>query len=209
MTRSQLDAIYPGCDEKDPGFRLVDAISHHDEIEGLSPDAPARLSRLRTLFDTLSRAAGYRPISQLVQMVIDDAGYRRELMARDDFDSHVALLNLGKLVELARRFEGGEGGLDAFVEYVQYSLDGGGEEAEVLALDEESDAVKVMTVHQAKGLEFPVVFIPGLAERMFPDPRVDDPDRWDQFPEGLKGGIGSRVLLNLQSITTKIESRAG
>jgi DNA helicase II / ATP-dependent DNA helicase PcrA len=169
-------------------FRLIDAVSNFEQISGLSPAARTRLARLKALLDSLARALPQLSLARLVERVIEEAGYRRELSARPDFDSHLALLNLGKLVELARAFETGSDSLDGFVEYVQFALESGGEESEVLAVDEASDAVKVMTVHAAKGLEFPAVFVPGLAAKLFPDPRLDDPDRWDQFPSELKAG---------------------
>jgi DNA helicase II / ATP-dependent DNA helicase PcrA len=195
-------------------FRLTDAVTHHDDVPGLSPGAHSRLSRLKSLLDSLARAVSRVPLAQLVERTIEEAGYRRELTARPDFDSHLALLNLGKLVELARQFQDDSSSLDAFVEYVRYALESGGEEADVLAVDEASDAVKVMTVHQAKGLEFPVVFIPGLAERLFPDPRLDDPDRWDQFPEQLKAhnSVGATCIrpasLDLTAIADKKQLKA-
>ncbi|HEX2988652.1 MAG TPA: PD-(D/E)XK nuclease family protein, partial [Chloroflexota bacterium] len=181
-------------------FQLYDAIAHHPEIAGLSAQACERLGRLRSLLDGLARSVGVLPLAELVERTVEGAGYRRELTARGDFDSRLALLNIGKLVELARQFQGADGTLSGFVEYVQYALESGGEEAEVRPVDEGSDAVKVMSVHQAKGLEFPVVFVPGLAEKIFPDPRIDDPDRWDQFPDQLRGDRSRRDVRAFREI---------
>ena len=198
----------PEGDAEEPRFRLYDAVAAHHEVAGLSPEAPELLGRLQRLLDGLARSVGLVPLAEQVERTIDGAGYRRELSAQGDFDSRLALLNLGKLVELARQFQGAEGTLEGFVEYVQYALESGGEEAEVRPVDEGSDSVKVMTIHQAKGLEFPVVFIPGLGERILPDPRVDDPDRWDQFPGQLRGDRLGRETRDFRDIPVDKASMA-
>ena len=192
----------PEGDEEALEYRLFDALAQCDRVQGLSPEAPARLARLRGLLDSLYRAASHIPLARLVQRVIEASGHGMEMAVRGDFEAELALLNLQKLVELARQFEKEGGTLQGFVEYVQYALESGDEENEVRPVDEGSDSVKVMTIHQAKGLEFPVVFLPGLAERIFPDARLDDPDRWDQFPEQLRGDRGRYPDLDLPSIRT-------
>ena len=200
------NASADGDDDLSP--RLFDALVRLDGVQGLSPEAPWRLARLRGILDSLYRAVNQVPLAELVERVIDASGHRVEMAVRGDFEGELALLNLQKLVELARQFEGEDGTLGGFVEYAQYALESGDEENEVRPVDEGSDSVKVMTVHQAKGLEFPVVFLPGLAERIFPDPRVDDPDRWDQLPEQLRGDRDRYPCLDLGSVRSSKELKA-
>ena len=183
-------------------YRLYDALAHADSVPGLSMEARQRASRLLRTMDSLHRAASQITLSNLVERVIEASGHRLEMSSRGDFGAKLALLNLEKLVEMARQMEVEEGTLEGFVEYARYALESGDEESEVRPVDEGSDTVKVMTIHQAKGLEFPVVFIPGLAEKIFPDTRIDDPDRWDQLPEELRGDRGRYPILDLQAIRT-------
>ncbi len=193
--------------EDGPAFRLFDAVAMHREIRGLSVDAHNRLAALGEMLDSLSRASAALPLGELVDQIVERAGYRRELTARKglrrNVDQHLALLNLEKLVELARQYGSGTADLASFVEYIQYALESGGEESEVRPVDERSETVKVMTVHQSKGLEFPVVFLPGMVERIFPDPKADDPDGWDQLPEELRGDREDYPLLDLSGVETE------
>ncbi|MGI5836464.1 MAG: ATP-dependent helicase [Chloroflexota bacterium] len=194
-------------DEELLGFRLYDAVAHYKEVQGLGDEARARLAEIDKLLDRLFKATHRLSLAELVEMVIEEAGYRRELSARrgleGNVDVHLALLNLGKLVELARQLQENEGSLDTFVEYVQYALESGGEESEVRPVDEKSNTVKVMSVHQAKGLEFPIVFLPGLAEGIFPSTKTDNPDHWSQLPEELRGDRDDYPAMDLAGIETE------
>ncbi|MHB1133659.1 MAG: ATP-dependent DNA helicase [Chloroflexota bacterium] len=170
-------------------YHLFDAMRRAGEVAGLSASARERLGRLTTEIDGYAAARGRVRLPELVTLIIDGTGYRGELAARPGFDTRVALLNLAKLEHMADAFAAGAAttGLGEFVEYVTYALESGEEEDEVRPLDEGSNTVKVMTVHQAKGLEFPVVFVPGLAHNVFPSQRKDETQKWWQLPWELRG----------------------
>lgn len=196
-------------------LHLLDAVLSHDRVKGLSSEARSRLDALGQELRGYAQMRQQAPLAELVTHVVERTGYRRELLAQPGFDARVALLNLEKLEEMARQFGAGgtEASLADFVEFVGYALDSGEEESEVRPIDEETDTVKVMTIHQAKGLEFPVVFIPGLPEKIFPTPGRDEADKWYELPWALRGdrdhvpGIDLTIVMTERDLKRAIESR--
>ncbi|MBI4317148.1 MAG: UvrD-helicase domain-containing protein [Chloroflexi bacterium] len=185
---------------------LLDAVLRHEEVTGLSGPAVARLAALRQELQAYSRDCQRLSLAEILTRVIEGTGYRRELLAEPGFDAKMALLNLAKLEDMARQFEEATegGGLGDFIEFVAYAVESGEEEGEVRPAEEESDSVKIMTIHQSKGLEFPVVFIPGLGEGMFPSRARSESDTW-HLPRGLRGDRVYVPHLNLAAVQTKAD----
>ncbi|HEX9104856.1 MAG TPA: UvrD-helicase domain-containing protein, partial [Polyangia bacterium] len=129
----------------------------------------ARFRELRLVADRLGPAA-------CAQAIVDDGDLVALLASTPDGEQRVA--NLMRLVEKAREFEARGGDLRAFANWLRRAAAPGGEAqaAEAQVADEGDDVVRVMTVHQAKGLEFPVVFVPacGGLERSDHAPIVYD-----------------------------------
>lgn len=170
-------------------LHLLNAVLRCEEVSGLSPGAVVRLGRLRQELDEYAQESQRLSLGDFVTRVVERTGYRRELQAQTGFDARLALLNLEKLEDMARQMEEGaeDVALASFVDWVRYALGSGEEEGEVRPVDEETDTVKVMSIHQAKGLEFPIVFVPGLAERVFPTQLRDQSEKWYEFPFELRG----------------------
>jgi len=99
----------------------------------------------------------------LLQAALDDSGYLAELEAEDSVEAHGRIENLGELVGSAREFTL----LDEFLEQVALVAD-----TDDLPDGEVEDQVVLMTLHSAKGLEFPNVFIVGVEEGIFPHIRA-------------------------------------
>lgn len=116
------------------------------------------------LIDSFREAAAKLPPSELIELVVEQSGYNKmlydmtDLAERDD-----RLNNIGELVSAARQYEENaeEPSLIGFLEEVALVSD-------VDKYDETADAVVLMTIHSAKGLEFPTVFLPGMEENIFP-----------------------------------------
>ena len=148
---------------------MADGLRDLATVAGLSDEARRRLDRFAASRQRLALAAGRLPILDLIETVIDDVGLWRAAGER-------GRENLLRFCDLAGRFApvDGEPGLPAFLEYLQLLDETEEDLAEAHPTDE--DSVKVMTIHQAKGLEFDRVYVPGLAgsagsSRIFPDPR--------------------------------------
>ena len=167
---------------------LQDSVFAADSIEELSPPARERMSRLARELESLALVARAAPVGALVRRIINSGGYRRELAASPLADDAEALRNFDRLERLAAGIPAdGLVGLRAFVTYLDRA-----EEAEDFDLGgierpaPDPTAVTVTTVHRAKGIEWPVVFIPGLVEGKFPFKPHADRDRPDRVPYPLR-----------------------
>ncbi len=150
---------------------LAAALGDLDGITDLSADAHRRLHRFCSDRQALARAAQTMPVSDLAETILERTGLWRAAGEK-------GRENLLRFLDLAARFAPVEGdpGLPAFVEYLQLLDESEEDIAEAHPAD--ADAAKVMTIHQAKGLEFDVVHVPGLAgkgrSQIFPDSRAGE-----------------------------------
>jgi DNA helicase II / ATP-dependent DNA helicase PcrA len=157
-------------DEADGTVSLAEAIEHLDEVDGLSDDARERLERFRDEITEL-RVAARRPVGEFLGEVIRRIGLLSELDAHLDIDLAAATKrNLAAFLDEVHAFSPIEGELTlrAFVDYVD-AVDSLEKHEWSPVQPSEADSVKVMTVHQAKGLEFGTVFVPGFAKDLLPD----------------------------------------
>ena len=120
------------------------------------------LSRFSARLQGERRAAPSRTISQLIERAIAAGGYREHLLGLEGGERRLA--NVHKLLRLARRFEASEGrDLRGFLDHVAHlAASTNGSEADAPVAGVEPDAVRLMTIHAAKGLEFPVVCVADL-----------------------------------------------
>jgi DNA helicase-2/ATP-dependent DNA helicase PcrA len=158
-----------------------------------NPRLPARarqqVADFLAVLDHLRSAAAAGPVAAL-QAVLADTGYLAELEQEKSVDSMGRIENLKELGGVAAEFEekGPLGGtvdevwegmpglrkLELFLESVSLTSD-------VDSLDEGSGMVTLMTLHNAKGLEFPVIFIPGMEDGVFPHVRsLGDPEELEE-----------------------------
>jgi DNA helicase-2/ATP-dependent DNA helicase PcrA len=160
------------------GESLGSALERAGEIAGrqgrLLEGMADALSELRRVRDE----AG---LFELVSATLDRTGYRAELEADGGIEARTRLENLGELLSLAKKL-GPHMNLDEFL--AQASL-----LAEQDAYDERQEAVTLMTLHAAKGLEFPVVFLVGMEEGIFPHMRSLDGGSAAGAGAGAAGGL--------------------
>jgi DNA helicase-2/ATP-dependent DNA helicase PcrA len=134
--------------------------------------AAASLGAFRDLILSLTEMSRREPASAAIAKVLDQSGYLQDLRAERSEDAEGRIENLAELVSAAREYEAREAepSLAAFVD--RLSLLSEADESEGAA-----DArVLLMTLHAAKGLEFPAVIIAGLEEGLFPHSRSADED---------------------------------
>ncbi|MER3419881.1 MAG: hypothetical protein C4290_04840 [Chloroflexota bacterium] len=133
------------------------------------------LLRFLALIDDLTELSGRLPLPDFIATVVDRVGYRAYL--RDGFENgDERQENVEQLIAAAQQYDALEPGA-ALAEF----LDTAALVSDQDEVDERADAVTLITLHTAKGLEFPVVFIAGLEEGLLPHIRAyDDPEQMEE-----------------------------
>jgi DNA helicase II / ATP-dependent DNA helicase PcrA len=147
------------------------ALARPEDVPGLA----ARSARSIEAFNELM--AGLRgldqagsPVGDLAEAVLERSGYLAELQASTDLQDESRIENLNELVSVAREYDSKNPGgtLPDFLEQVSLVADAD----QIPEGDDRGGLVTLMTLHTAKGLEFPVVFLTGLEEHVFPHERA-------------------------------------
>lgn len=148
------------------GIALYDALVHPDVTDMLSAQATQRVERFHEMIEGFRReVAQGRPLTRIAELVMEETGYMEELRREKTLEAEARIENLREFLTVTSQFEREQSNdLDEFLEHVALVSD-------VDAWDAEADAVAMMTVHAAKGLEFPVVFMVGMEEGVFPHSR--------------------------------------
>ncbi|WP_428515621.1 ATP-dependent helicase [Roseovarius sp.] len=152
------------------GVSLVEGAAILLEEKGLTGKGAAELCKLLDGLRRWGRMVGDKDVShvELAEMVLDESGYTEMWQMDKTPEAPGRLENLKELVKALEGFEN----LQGFLEHVSLIMDNESEEA--------GEKVSIMTLHAAKGLEFPAVFLPGWEDGLFPSQRSMD-------ESGLKG----------------------
>ena len=146
-----------------PMLEAARAVTATDELK------PKTRGALRGLIEALDRWRNQRdslPHTELAEIILDESGYTEMWQKDRSADAAGRLENLKELIRSMEEFEN----LQGFLEHISLVMDN--EKAA------EADAVNIMTLHSAKGLEFDTVFLPGWEEGLFPHQRtLDDSGR--------------------------------
>lgn len=149
------------------------------ETEDLKPKQRTTLRALVTQFDDWAYRAETLPPYQLVEQILEESGYMDMLAADKSAESEGRKENLKELSRSMEEFET----LGGFLEHISLVMDRDSADA--------SDAVSIMTMHSAKGLEFETVFLPGWEDGTFPSQRsMDESGRAGLEEERRLGYVG-------------------
>lgn len=209
MREGERDDI--GDDSEVPGYPLLEAIEHLQEVEGLGDEARRRLIEFAAVYREMLVTAQGVTLSELCRRILDALDAWAEVDALPASAALSARLNLYRFLDRAESWSPLEGrpSLGAFLGYLEVlEHDGASEELDV-ASPATDEAVALMTVHRAKGLEWDAVFLPAVVKGTFPvsSQGYDNPIDYPRFlPYELR--VDRENLPDLDATSTPDERRA-
>ncbi len=164
---------------RDAGVSMADALARRFPVAGIAAAAAGRLREFGALLHRIAEALDRDGLGTVLETVLAETSYRDRLEAGGDRASR--LEDIDELLGVARDFDLRAASTEATRERLARFL----EEAALVSdwdrQDASRDRLTLMTLHTSKGLEFPVVFIVGLEEGIFPHQRaLDDPDELEE-----------------------------
>jgi DNA helicase-2/ATP-dependent DNA helicase PcrA len=181
--------------------RFMDTMASLRELAGISPaDTDPQAEESGAEGSAAQRGAGAVPVGELLEAVLSQTGYVEALEAERTIEAQGRIENLEQLVEVGREFDAtaelgtaaegsGQGTLGVFLQQIALVADAD-------SRSEDEGLVTLMTLHNAKGLEYPTVFIVGLEDGVFPHSRALDEGALEEERRLFYVGI-TRAMRNL------------
>lgn len=172
---TSITKIQVYADENEMSF--YEAAKQAQEISTLGRSA-SKIVPFVTFIQTLRSKANFLNVSELIKNIIEDTGYVRELEAEDTPEADARIENINELISKAVTYEESaeQPTLSGFLEEVALVAD-------IDDVVEGSEYVVLMTLHSAKGLEFPNVYLAGLEDGLFPSYMTITSDNADEEME--------------------------
>lgn len=158
------------------GVPLTDALADADRVDGLNPSQRRGFGSLAAVVAEIrAQARADVPVDRLVEFAFEESGIRAMFEADGSMEAEGRLENLEELVRTATEYVGRieEPSLAGFLEEIALYADAD-------AVDTGSGQVTLMTIHNAKGLEFDRVVIIGMEEQLFPHARSETPEQVEE-----------------------------
>ncbi|MBC7320960.1 UvrD-helicase domain-containing protein [bacterium] len=156
-----LSKIIDYANEK--GINYLDAMKHLVEKGELGKKASKEVEKFIELIESLIAYSKLHSVEDLIIEVLDKTGYIKELSELQTATAQMRIENVEELISVAKEYsrQSEDLTLESFLNYISLMSD-------IDTLEEENSSVVLMTIHSAKGLEFPVVFMTGMEEGVFP-----------------------------------------
>ena len=174
-----INRIQEAADER--GISFYEALLAPDMIPGVGRSA-SKLDSFAALIEYFKGQSEKESLTDLLNEILDMTGYTQNLEADDEVDAESRLQNIEELLNKAAAYEedcadrAEKATLSGFLEEVALVAD-------IDSLEEDQDYVVLMTLHSAKGLEFPHVYLAGMEDGLFPSYMTitgDDPDELEE-----------------------------
>jgi DNA helicase II / ATP-dependent DNA helicase PcrA len=174
---SSIDKIVSYASEN--GLSVFEALGELEHI-GLSARTAASLIEFRRQLEQWAQLQEYVSVTELVEEVLDKSGYREMLKAEKTLEAQSRLENIDEFLSVTKHFENVSEDKSLIAFLTDLALISDIDQLNEMN-GEDQDAVVLMTLHSAKGLEFPVVFLIGMEEGIFPHSRsLDDEDEMEE-----------------------------
>lgn len=156
---------------RERGTYLLDVLSAPEMIPGIMPRLVGKLQGFYNLIEKYRKVRGELSPSELLRSLIDETGMLTELKLENTLESLARYENLREFLSaITDHFtEKPDSTIESFLEEISLVSD-------IDNVDGSKNAVTLMTLHAAKGLEFPVIFVTGLEEGLFPNPNTSFDD---------------------------------
>ena len=152
------------------GLPVWDAAAEPESVPGLGTAAQKALNRFMSVMERLrERAASGAPVGEVLQETLSETAYIEALQAERTIEAQGRIENLEELVQVAREYDATaeNGSVEEFLQQISLLADAD-------SIRDDEGLVTLMTLHNAKGLEFPIVFIIGMEDGVFPHSRAID-----------------------------------
>ncbi|MFH0856599.1 MAG: UvrD-helicase domain-containing protein [bacterium] len=166
------------------GKSLFYIVKNYSLLNELDEETIKSLEKIVLLIEKHSKMAQEKSVSEIITVFLNDSGYLEYLVKNQTSDNVKNLRYLNEFYKKIKEFESAEKEprLRNFIEELLMEVEAGDEGTLSLDIDAGPDMVKIMTIHSAKGLEFPYVFITNLVDKKFPTIERHDPI---EIPEAL------------------------
>lgn len=183
---------------KRKGWSLYESL-HQSQAINISDESKAKIIKLLSLIERHSAMArSQKNTTEIVQAILDDTGYLKNLTVNDSQYSREQLNYLNQFYKKIQGFEleSNSKSLKNFLELMELEMESGEEGALRQNVEDSSpDTVKIMTVHASKGLEFKYVFISNMVDKKFPSIGQSEPI---ELPQKLMQEIPAQGDIHLQ-----------
>ncbi|MFH1888637.1 MAG: ATP-dependent DNA helicase [Candidatus Omnitrophota bacterium] len=174
-----------------PLYLVFDGLSQIPELKDVSEKSKAKIDNILSDLKKFLKISREETTGRLLYSFLTETGFLKKLTKEPSLENETKIQNLAKFFNIVRDFElvAREDRVMSFVNYLNLLIEAGDDPPTVEA-DVDCDAVNVLTIHKAKGLEFRVVFLVSLVDGRFPWPRrrqqIELPD--PLIKEVLPGG---------------------
>ncbi len=154
---------------RDRGISLWETLQEIDSIPGLVPRARIKLKDFIHIIEKLQQEKDHLSVTEMLEHILAATGYLEALESDKSVDARSRVENVREMFTVTREFEKQTEvpTLTTFLEQISLVAD-------IDSLDEDAEAVTMMTLHSSKGLEFPVVIMVGMEQGLFPHVRSLD-----------------------------------
>ena len=155
-----------------PLYSVFAELAAIEELKGIGEESRAKIEKILADLEKFLKISREETTGRLLYTFLTDTGYLKKLTKNQNLENETKIQNIAKFFNNVRDFElvAKEDRVISFVNYLNLLIEAG-DDPPTAEADLDTDAVNILTIHKAKGLEFRVVFLVSLVQGRFPWPR--------------------------------------